>query len=571
MADVLNATNLEVYTAQTEALADVEQWMRIFGAEHIINNFDSWGHDIGKNMYMFFPENGRAQLYMFDLDWLMIVASGNYPPQSGGLFVCDDPTITRMYNHPPFRRAYFRGIEDALNNAFITAKYEAVMDAKYASLVANGITLCDGQALVGPAAVKTWFSVRRDFLRSQLAPLTNAFTVNSATTITNNVATISGTAPITVERILFGSNAWPVTWTSVTNWTARVPIAGATNRLTVLGYDLRGNLVANASNQITVVAAPPVEPSPQGVIVFNEIMFNPRIPGGEYVELFNTASNIAFDLSGWRINGLDYTFPPGSFIGPQSFLVLAKDFAAFGAAYSGTILVFDQFDGNLQAGGETLSLIKPVGGAGGTDLIVDRVRYEPSLPWPAGADGTGSAYQLVDARQDNSRAGNWTTRFTPGVFYPSITNVGWQFRSTTGTGGSGALRLLITLDTAGELYMDDIWIVEGTNAAVGANYVRNGDFESPLFEDPPLTNTWIVPTNYTNTVISSALAHSGNGSLRIVCVTNGSSINPPRLLIQNLSPAPTNLVTYTLSFWFFSTNTANNVTVRLQNTVANTT
>ena len=50
MADALNATSPEPYTSQTERLADVEQWMGIFCAEHIINNFDSWGHDIGKNM-----------------------------------------------------------------------------------------------------------------------------------------------------------------------------------------------------------------------------------------------------------------------------------------------------------------------------------------------------------------------------------------------------------------------------------------------------------------------------------------------------------------------------------------
>lgn len=83
MADALSAGSLEPYTAHTDALADVEQWMGIFAAEHIINNFDSWGHDIGKNMYMFFPENGRAQIYMFDLDWLMLVAAGSYPANPG--------------------------------------------------------------------------------------------------------------------------------------------------------------------------------------------------------------------------------------------------------------------------------------------------------------------------------------------------------------------------------------------------------------------------------------------------------------------------------------------------------
>ena len=45
LADV---TQIERLSA-IQALADVEQWMAIFAVEHIINNFDSWGHDIGKN------------------------------------------------------------------------------------------------------------------------------------------------------------------------------------------------------------------------------------------------------------------------------------------------------------------------------------------------------------------------------------------------------------------------------------------------------------------------------------------------------------------------------------------
>src|SRR6185436_20180676 len=180
LADALNANGPEPYTSQTEALVDVEQWMGIFAVEHIINNFDSWGHDIGKNMYMFKPDGGRWQIYLFDLDWLMLVSPsgpGGYTATSGPLFASDDPTVTRMYNHPPFRRAYFRAVQGAVSNAFVQAKYEAVMDAKYNSLVANGITLCDGQALAAPTAVKTWFSQRRTFLVNQLAAVAAPFTI----------------------------------------------------------------------------------------------------------------------------------------------------------------------------------------------------------------------------------------------------------------------------------------------------------------------------------------------------------------------------------------------------------
>ncbi|HMJ65691.1 MAG TPA: CotH kinase family protein, partial [Candidatus Binatia bacterium] len=182
IADALNTTSIPLYTSQTEALADVEQWMAIFCAEHIINNFDSWGHDIGKNMYMFKPQHGPWQLYMFDLDWLMLVSPrgpGAYTATTGPLFSSDDPTVTRMYNHPPFRRAYFRAVQNAISNAFVASKYEAIMDAKYNSLVANGITLCDGQALVDPSAVKTWFADRRTYLVNQLNANATSFAITT--------------------------------------------------------------------------------------------------------------------------------------------------------------------------------------------------------------------------------------------------------------------------------------------------------------------------------------------------------------------------------------------------------
>jgi len=47
----------------------------------------------------------------------------------------------------------------------------------------------------------------------------------------------------------------------------------------------------------------------RGQHVFNEIMSNPLLPDAEYIELFNNLSNYAFDLSGWSVNGLSYTFP----------------------------------------------------------------------------------------------------------------------------------------------------------------------------------------------------------------------------------------------------------------------
>ena len=438
LADALNATAPEPYTSATFGLADVEQWMRIFAAEHIIVNFDSWGHEIGKNMYAFKPANDKWQLYMFDLDWLMLVSArrgGSYQPGVAPLFNSQDPTVSRMYAHPPFLRAYWRAVEDAINGPFDPAKYNPVMDAKYQSLVANGIVWCDGQPLTDPGVVKTWFSQRRTFLQSQLATVASAFTVNGSATVSNGVATLSGTAPVRAETIAVNGQAWTVRWTGVNNWTATVPLQTGSNFFSVVGLDVNGQPLAGMSNSVSVTYGG-ATPSPVNSVVINEIMFAPSLPDAEYVELFNTSSNQTFDLSGWEFNGLGYTFPGGSFIAPRSHLVLAKDRTPFATAFGGTLPVFDSFGGNLQSDGETLSLLKP-GPQTNQPTVVDRVRYEPVAPWPVIA--AGASLQLRDALQDNSRVANWNVgdmsitspQALPLLSYSSV----WKFMQVSNLDG----------------------------------------------------------------------------------------------------------------------------------------
>ena len=41
---------------------DLEEWMGLLAVEHIIVNFDAYGHEIGKNMYACKPAQGKWQL-----------------------------------------------------------------------------------------------------------------------------------------------------------------------------------------------------------------------------------------------------------------------------------------------------------------------------------------------------------------------------------------------------------------------------------------------------------------------------------------------------------------------------
>ena len=545
LVDAVNAQGPEPYTSATLGLVDMEEWMGIFATEHIIENFDAYGHEIGKNMYAYLPPSGKWQLYLFDLDWAMLAApiySSIYTASAGPLFNADDPTITRMYGFAPFVRAYWRAVQNAVNGPMQAANCNPVMDAKYRSLVANHIAWCDGQALTDPSAVKTWFSQRQTFLQSQLAGVTPPFSVNVSVVASNGAGTITGTAPVGIKTVSVNGVEWPVTWTTVNTWRALVPLQAGTNVFSVVGLDMRDQPIAGASNSVSVVYSGAV-PSPVGSVVINELMFNPSLPGAEYVELFNTSSNFTYNLSGWNFNGLAYTFPDGALLNPRSFLVLAKDRTAFDMAYGSSILVFDQFSGNLQPDGETLSLIQP-GLPPAPDLVVDRVRYEPNLPWPAAAAANpGTSLQVVDAAQDNSRVGNWAAGRTNPVVAPQ-----WVYVWTNLTATSARLYLYLT-NSAGDLYVDDIKLVAGAVPEAGTNLVRNGDFESSLGTD------WNLTANFTQSVLSATFSHWGSNSLHIVATASGSGSG--NAIYQDISPALTNGATYTLSFWYLQSTNPN--------------
>jgi len=579
LVDALNAPD-PLYTRQVETYVNTEAWMTEIMARHLVGDWDGYGYNRGKNTFGYKPRDGKWHLLLWDLDF-SLGCSGGHPPTQD-MFQTEDPTMSKMLNHPHFRRIYFRAMQRAAEGPLLSANYLPLLEARFRALQANGIVSVS--PFVGSGAqgitIPAWIDQRRANVLGQIPAAAFAVTTPSFSS-TTNLVTVSGTAPVGIKTILINGVEYAVTWTGVTAWSVRLPLTAASTPLNIVGVDVDGNVITTTSS-ITATFTGTTNVSPEGVLVFNEIMASPRVAGSEYVELFNTSSNVTFGLGGWSINGLSYTFPAGSFVGPRSFVVLARDRVAFWTAYGYNVNVLGTYDGNLQSGGETLSLIRPAASTNGTALIVDRVRYETGAPWNTNANGTGSSLELIDPNQDNHRAGNWfatnnsTPLYGPDFSTPAVPLDGWRFFSTSGSVGTGdsaltgVKRLWIYLGEAGSALVDDISLVEGPVAETGYNYVRNGDFESPL--DTGLTNSWILGTYVTNTVIVSDLVHTGSGAL---LMSNGAAgfANPStfsRLIQQYLSPAPTNNLSMTLSFWYWATNSATNLYVRVRNSALTT-
>ncbi len=519
LVDAAAASASPNYVAFLENVADMENWMRLVAANHAAGNWDCYGIQNGQNIYGYVSPQKKWTLFMFDFN----IVLGNRISWAPGaeLFTVTPDYWVQIYNNPTFRRMLLRAYKELVAGPMQASAYEPLLDAKYAAFQANGVTATP------PQVVKDWIASARVSIASQMAPLDTANfapTAGSFTTATNLV-TLTGAAPLAVVTLLVNGESFTPVWTSTTHWLVRLPLPFGTNVYSLVGLDRNGQPVAGATNSVTL-ANTGLPESPESSLVFNEIAPNPPAPDGEFIELFNQSTNTAFDLSGWSVNGLSYTFPTGSVILPRQYLVLARSRTEFANLYGAANVVFGDFGGNLQHDGETLTLLKP-GALPGEEVVIDRVRYEGAAPWPPGS-GSLPSLQLVDPLQDDSRVGNWSD------------GSGWRYFSFTGTIGSSRLSLFFDA-SGGDIYLDDLTLVPGSAPGVGVNAIVNGGFEAAL--SPP----WVATGITTNSHVTNGFAHSGNGSLHYIQKVGAASLTS---FYQDVNPAVVTNTTFTLSGWY---------------------
>ncbi|MGA2656956.1 MAG: lamin tail domain-containing protein, partial [Verrucomicrobiota bacterium] len=551
--DLIDAANIPTnnpdYYAQMEAQVDTEEWLRLSAMEHATGDWDSFFTENQWNMYIYKPTYGKWTALKWDWNITLGGGTATWGPDGGNLFNYGsaDPVMATFHNFPAYQRAYLRAFQDIADYAMNNSLANPLLEAKYAAFVANGLTTTayGGLTVADPrSSLEGWIATMHNSLLAALASsgVTNIPFAITSVTVKSDLATISGTAPLAVKTLWFNGLACPLTWPTVTGWTATVPLQPGTNLLSVLGVDLHGQPVSGASATVTATFNGTI-PSPAGLVIINEIMYNPQVPNAQYIELYNRSPNITFDLSGWQLQGVGYTFPGGSMIGPNSFLILAANRSAFATAYGPTNLVFDAFPGNLPASGEMLTLIQP-GQTPTSNLIVAQVLYANTPPWPATAGRLGSSLQLIDARQDNWRAGNWTAVKTNATALPHWVQVYTSIPATSST-------LLLYLGSAGGTYLDDIELLD----ANGVNHLADGDFESPL------AGVWNLTADFAQSTLSTAQAHSGNSSLHIVATAAGTGSG--NAIYQDINPPLSLGQYYTLSFWYFQNTNRGPLVVEL--------
>jgi hypothetical protein len=163
-------------------------------------------------------------------------------------------------------------------------------------------------------------------------------------------------------------------------------------------------------------------------VVINEVHYDadPKTERAEFVELVN-AGDVAINLSGWRLTGIDnYLFPGGTALAPGEFLVVAEDSATMLSKFGVTTI--HQYTGSLGSMGDDLRLLD----SGGAEI--DRVNYRDGFPWPTAARGTGASMELIHTALDNDLGGSWRSAGS-GPVGPSATFLSagstWKYRKGT--------------------------------------------------------------------------------------------------------------------------------------------
>ena len=264
LVDAANAQS--DYTSQVDGLVDTEQWMRILAWERFVGNWDSYGWYNGQNMYAYKPSNNKWQLLPWDIDVqfgdLIQGTAGTYNDDLFSYVGSSEPVLYLMMTHPPFQRAYWRGLEEGANGPMLSTKVEPTMDALNAALVANGVT-----PVGTTTSAKAWIANRRGFILTEVAARNALFEITSNSgnnfTTSQNPYPLTGNAPVSAVTIKVNGTAYTATWDFLdpnatpkkpVNWTISVPLNAGANVLSVQAFDRYGNLVA--SDSITITRSP---------------------------------------------------------------------------------------------------------------------------------------------------------------------------------------------------------------------------------------------------------------------------------------------------------------------------
>ncbi|MGA2867878.1 MAG: lamin tail domain-containing protein, partial [Verrucomicrobiota bacterium] len=184
LIDAANSSTSPNYVANLENIANLENWMRVFAANHAAGNWDSFGAQNAQNLYGYIgTEGAKYSLMMWDFN-IVIGNSGSWGPGQD-LFTLNsqDSNMTAIYNNPTFLRMYWRALQELVNGPLNVANSGPLLMAKYNAFVDNGLSVEIPTAATASGGsypgIEAWLSQAQSSIASQLAAVNaSSFAVN---------------------------------------------------------------------------------------------------------------------------------------------------------------------------------------------------------------------------------------------------------------------------------------------------------------------------------------------------------------------------------------------------------
>ena len=431
LVDVATATGDVDYVAKLQGLVDTDNWLKTFAIHHALGNWDSVGYNNQQNTYAYKPPHGPWRLVMWDSN-IVFGNSGSHGPSGLPLTSTSDSVIANWYSSTPvLARRYRQALLDLINGPFSLDQLSPVLDAKYQAFQEHGVNASS------PSVIKSYLTTaRRDILKQITNGVPN-FEVLSSSGLAFDQSpaelTMIGFAPLEVAAFTLNGVRIEPQWTDQNTWLITTALPTGVSHLVLVGLDRSGQIVSGVRDERTIQLVHPKEH-----VAFSEIMYQPAVARGEYVELVNTSTNTPIPIGGWRIEELNYTFNAGLIFGPRTTLVVARDLQVFQNTYTTRFVdLLGPTTRGLSPRGQTVRLTRPIPESTDRELIT-AVTYSAQPPWPV-LPTKGVALQLRDVSgSDDERVGNWG--FNPPT--APDTNV-WRRLTVTGpvTGTNLILRL----------------------------------------------------------------------------------------------------------------------------------
>ncbi|MBP5320374.1 MAG: lamin tail domain-containing protein [Kiritimatiellae bacterium] len=432
LVDAMNLTG-SAFEERIGQVVNIPSFVGIAAVNQFIGNYDAYGKERGKNMYIY---NGLSgwEMVAWDMD-INFGGAGvrdtnmtDHMDPMNSAYKCIDPIFLKFLRTPSVTREYWRAVIK------LEAAARSGSDELVEAQARNTALRADNTTIGSISGFLTNVERRRATVAGHIAAADVAsFQVQtpaqSPASVDVNVVTVTGLAPFAVTTITADNVPLTVTWTTPTTWTARVVLRAAEQTVTFAALDETGSLIGSVDRTFVVNGG--ILDDPDNCLKITEIMASPSAEGGQYVEILNTSSNTLVELRGYFLSGaVTGRLPDGYLLDPRQAIVLVADGAVFSALYGSGISVAGTFTGTLPAAG-TLLLCRAARGMELTDPIVDSVTYG-GMGWPETA--AGCPLLRVDPDAPGCQPANWriaeTNTFAVGTRMVLPLNTSWSYYAT---------------------------------------------------------------------------------------------------------------------------------------------